>query len=91
LDNTNLQKQLDELKKDIEQLKQKRVFQQDIVPGAVKMRAMGEANRFVRSGLEADLPDKPETGTDSSACYFATDTDTLYIFNGSVWVSTTLL
>jgi hypothetical protein len=86
----DIQKQIDDLKKEIEQLKQKRVFQQDVVPDAIKMRHMGEGNRFVRSGLEADLPSVPETGTDSSAIYFATDTDTLYIYNGTAWVSEVL-
>ena len=88
---------LDELQKRIEDLEQqlrdntrRRIYQQDIVPSAVKMRAMGEANRFVRSGLDKDLPSKPETGTGSSASYFATDTNKWYVHNGTAWKSTTL-
>lgn len=86
----DIEKRLKELEKRIKLLEQKRIFQQDIIPDAIKMRHMGEGNRFVRSGLEADLPTVPETGTDSSAMYFATDTDTLYIYNGTTWVSEVL-
>jgi len=86
----DLNKQIEELTKKVERLEQKRVFQQDVVPGAIKMRAMGEGSRFMRGGLEADLPTVGENATDSVAYYFATDTDKLYIFNGTAWVSATL-
>jgi hypothetical protein len=84
-----LKDRIDELERKLNTLSQRRIFQQQIVPDAIKMRHMGEANRFVRSGLEANRP-SPPTGTDSSACYFATDTNKLYVYNGTVWVSTTL-
>jgi len=90
MDNTNLKKQLEELKKEIEALKQRRISQQMIIPDAIKMRGMGEANRFVRCGLAADRPTIGETSTDSTALYFATDTGLLSIWNGSAWLETTL-
>ena len=85
-----MEDRLKKLEDRLDQLENRRIFQQMIVPDAIKMRHMGEANRFVRSGLSADRPTVGETGTDSSACYFATDTDTLYIYNGTAWVGTTL-
>lgn len=66
-----------------------RVLQQDLVPDVVKTRHMGEANRFIFSGLEADRP----TGAqfhNSATVYFATDTNKLFIWTGTVWVSATL-
>jgi len=83
-------KKIDDLFKKVQQLEIRRVYQQMIIPDAIKMRHMGEGNRFVRSGLETNLPSSPELGTDSSAFYFATDTNKLYIHNGTAWVSTTL-
>lgn len=83
------QKQINDLKAEVERLKQKRVYQQDVVPGAIKMRAMGEANRYIMAGLEADRPDGAEV-TSSVTAYFATDTNKYYIWNTTAWVSTTL-
>ena len=74
----------------LDQLENRRIFQQMIVPDAIKMRHMGEANRFFRSGLSADRPTVGETGTDSSAAYFATDTGVLSVWDGSAWLETTL-
>lgn len=54
---------------------QRRITQQDIVPGAVKQRHIQGFILF--RGLEADLPD----GSTEVQFYFATDTDTLYIWN----------
>lgn len=89
MDTQDLQKQLEDLKKEVEQLKQRRIFQQDIVPDAIRMRAMGEGNRFVMSGLDADKPEG-STSTDSVTAYFATDTNKWWVFNGTAWKSTTL-
>lgn len=83
-------KEIETLKKEVKVLKQKRIFQQDIVPQSVKGRHIGEGPWLVRSGLDANKPSVPPTGTDSSAIYFATDTDKLYIWNGAAWVSATL-
>jgi len=53
----------------------RRIGQQDIIPGAVKQRHI-EAFILFR-GLEADLPN----GSTEVQFYFATDTETLYIWN----------
>jgi len=86
----DLQKQIDELKKEVEALKNKRIGQLDILPDAIKMRHLGEGSRFIRSGLEADMPTVGESATDSVTVYYATDTEKLYVYNGGAWVSTTL-
>lgn len=79
------EKNIDKLKQETSFLKQKRVSQTEIIPGAVKARHIGEGPRFTRSGLEADLPESGENATDSNAVYYATDTDTYYIWNGTAW------
>lgn len=84
-----LKKQVEELKKELDKLKQKRVYQQDIVPDVVKTRHMGEANRYIASGLEADRPDGFDL-TGSTIAYFATDTNKLWIWNGTAYKSVTL-
>lgn len=85
----DLQKQIDDLKKQLNDLEQKRIGQQMIIPGAIKMRAMGEANRFVRAGTAANKPTTGETGTDSLAMYYDTTNNKLWVYNGS-WRSVTL-
>ena len=81
-----LREELDELKREVHLLKQRRVSQTDLINDAVKMRAMGEANRFIQVGLVADLPRGYLAGS-SALCYFAKDTNTLYIYNGTAYVS----
>lgn len=80
-----LKEQLKDLEDRIRTLEGKRIFQQDLVPDVVKMRHVGEGVRFIRSGLVSKLPtaEKPMQG---SALYWATDTNTLYIYNGTAWV-----
>lgn len=69
----------------------KRMGQQLVRPSIIKQVNISEGPRFVRSGLEANLPTVGEATTpSSSAIYFATDTNKLYIYNGTAWVSTTL-
>lgn len=84
-----LRKDLEDLKKKVDLLSQKRITQQMVVPDAIKMRAMGEANRFVRAGVTADKPTIGETSTDSIAMYYDTTTNKLYVYNGA-WKSVTL-
>ena len=86
---TNLQKQIDDIKRQLEKVDNDRVYQHDIVPGAVKMRHMGEANKFVRAGTATNKPTTGETGTDSLAMYYDTTNNKLWVFNGS-WKSVTL-
>lgn len=81
--------EIEKLKKEIADLKSKRIYQQDITPDVVKMRHMGEANRYVWAGLEADLPTGVSV-TSSVIAYYATDTHKLYIWDGSVYKSVTL-
>lgn len=75
-------REFDKLKKDVDSLKKSRLF--DPIPGSLKQRHI-EA-WLVFSGLAADLPD----GTTEVRAYFATDTNTLYLWNGSAWVSEVL-
>ena len=87
-----LTKKVDDLEKEINLLKQKRIGQGDILNDQVKQRAMGEGNRFIRSGLAADRPAVGEpVNSNSSAHYFATDTATLSIWDGTQWVSVGLI
>lgn len=85
----DIYKLIEGLQEQINNLKQGRVYQQSIVPDAVKMRHMGEGNRYIWAGLEADLPDGVSV-TSSVTAYFATDTNKLYIWNGTAWKSVTL-
>lgn len=62
----------------------RRIGQYDLLPRAVKQRHC-EA-WLVFHGLEDDLPD----GTTEVKSYFATDTNKLYIWTGTEWVSCTL-
>lgn len=84
-----LQRQIDELKQEVERLKQRRVYQSDLAPTVVKSRHFGEGNPYFYAGLEANLP-PGNVVTSSVTCYFATDTDDLWIWNGTAWVSVTL-
>ena len=93
MDNTqeieDLKKKVKDLEKSISDLEQRRVNQQMVTPDAIKMRAMGEANRFVRSGTSANKPISGETATDSLAMYYDTTNHKLWVFDGS-WKGTTL-
>lgn len=62
------------------------IGQFDVLNGAIKQRHIDGA--VIRRGLAADLP----SDGDTSKCYayFATDTNTLYCWNGSGWVSEVL-
>ena len=84
-----LKKQIQELEKRIKNLEEKRIGQQMIIPGSIKMRHMGEGNRFVRAGTAANKPTVGETGTDSLAMYYDTTNHKLWVFSGS-WRGVTL-
>lgn len=71
-------------------LMQKRIGQVDIIPDSIKMRHIGEGVRFIRSGLEADLPATGESALQGSAFYWCTDSFKLKIWTGTVWKSATL-
>lgn len=73
---------IDQLVKDVEQLKKSRII--DPIPGSIKQRHL--ESWIIFSGLAADLPD----GETEVKAYFATDTNTLYLWNGSAWKSEVL-
>jgi len=79
---------LTQIKQRLDALEMRRVHQSDIPPSTIKQRHMGQGNRFIRSGLEADLPSSGEgTSDNSSPVYYATDTGIIYTWNGSMWLS----
>ena len=73
-----LQKQIETLERRLSEFEGTR--SRDYFPRSVKQRHV-EA-WIIFSGLEADLPD----GTTQVKAYFATDTNTLYLWNGTAWV-----
>lgn len=84
-----LQDQIKKLNDRVEYLETKRLVQQDFLPDVVKMRAIGEGVRYIRSGLAADIP-TPETPMQGSPLYFCTDTGDLKVYDGSAWLTTNL-
>ncbi len=85
MDTQALQKRLEELEKKVKLIDEKRIFQQDVVPDAIKMRAMGEANRFVRFGVASDKPTVGETSTDSTAMYYDSTAHKLWVYDNGTW------
>lgn len=85
----DLQKQIDQLKEDLLKLQNQRITQSMILPDVIKTRMMGEGNRYITAGLDANLP-TGNSVTGSVVYYFATDTNKLYIWNGTAFKSTTL-
>ncbi len=75
-------------KRDIRRLVQdemrKLLDQPDAVKKSIKQRHL-EAN-VIFFGLDANKP----SGGSEVKCWFSTDTDTLYLWNGSAWVGETL-
>jgi len=85
------EKLISELSERVSNLESSRVHQSDIPNATIKQRHIGEGNRFIRSGLESNLPTEGEgTSPNSTAYYFCTDTNKLKIWNGTIWVSATL-
>jgi hypothetical protein len=84
-----MEERIKKLEERMKNLEQKRVSQLDIAPGQVKNAAMGEANSWFLAGLAADLPIGAVV-TSSVTYYFATDTNTLYIWNGNAYKSVVL-
>ena len=88
--NEELKKQIKDLQQKVEDLTNKRITQSNLLPDVVKQRHIGEGVRYLRSGLEANLPTSGEEPMQGSAVYFCTDSKKLKIWDGSVWKSTTL-
>jgi hypothetical protein len=88
-----LKKQIENLIKEIRDIKQRRITQEMIIPDVVKSRHVGEGVRFIRSGLKSDLPAKGEEPLQGTAIYFAYDENKLYVWNqqSGVWKSVSLV
>lgn len=78
---------VEELKKEVNVLKQKRTGQADYIPQSIKNRHMGQANSYIYAGLAADLPAEGTLLDMSTSVYFALDTFTLYCWTGTAWKS----
>ena len=83
MDNEQLKKLVfDLIDKRLEEMGRNRIYASDLPYKVVKRRSIED--KVIVFGLVADLP------TDSSKgvfAYFATDTSTLYLHNGTAWVS----
>lgn len=95
MDNKDIYELVQNLRQEVESLKQQRVGQQMILPQAIKNRHMGEANTYIYGGLSANRPTRGNTikaGNTiiSISAYFETDTNKLYIWNNTTWKSVTL-
>lgn len=62
-----------------------KVTQSDIPPQTIKTRHLEDV--VIVFGVVADRPTNSSTGV---RAYFATDTNTLYCWNGTAWVSEVL-
>lgn len=76
--------EIERLKKEVEELKGKRVHQSDIPRETIKQGHI--EGRIIFTGLAANRPD----GSTEVKCFFATDTFVLSIWTGSAWKTTTL-
>lgn len=89
-----IQSLLEELRGRVSDLEKKRIFQQDVIPDAIKMRHIGEGVRYIQTGTAANRPTTPAVPPGSCMLYFETDTNKLYIWNtatsGGGWKSVTL-
>jgi acetylglutamate kinase len=79
-----------DLQDQVDYLMHRRVTQADVLPDSIKQRALGEANRYILTGLEIDLPTGQLFGSSTSA-FFAFDTNKLFIWNGTTWMSIQLI
>ena len=89
-DTEKLLDKIEYLEKQIEFLMQKRMSQVDFLPGSVKQRTIGEGPLWINSGLSADKPTTPLATSLGSYIYFATDTNVLWVHNGTAYKSVTL-
>lgn len=77
---TDLQTQLDDVRN-------KRIRQQDFLPGVVKNRTMGEPNSYIVAGLSTDRPTTGHTATGGTLAFYDLTNKKLYIWNSinSAW------
>jgi hypothetical protein len=81
----NTEQRIKELERRVQDLEGRRT-QVDFLPKSIKQRFL-EA-QLIFFGLEDDLPS--DGAISQKRAYFATDTDTLYIWNGTDYVSVVL-
>lgn len=74
--NEEERKLLYEIKRELEQLKRSRVYQQNIVPLAVKQRHIDGIIIF-----RGNVADRPSNGDTEIQAYYAEDEKKLYIWN----------
>lgn len=94
MDNQAFQDQIDALKKEIEILKVRRMYQMDYTPQSVKNSTMGEPNSYVFSGLSTDRPTTGVSLTSTGlgcSIWWSYDTGVLSIWNGSAWLTRTFV
>jgi len=60
------------------------LHQSDITPNTIKQRHID--GLIIFTGLESDLPD----GGSEVEAFFSTDTNKLFLYNGTSWVSVSL-
>lgn len=81
---------MDIFQKQLDDLKQRRVSQADILPQAVKTRHLGEGAPYILSGLSADRPTSGSLVTQGASFWWSTDTHVLSIWDGIIWRTVTL-
>ena len=74
-----------ELEKQLSNQSVRALHQSQFVPKMIKQRHLED--KIIKFGVVANLPTNDTTGV---SAYFATDTNTLYLFNGTAWVSEVL-
>ena len=82
---------VEELRQELIILKQRKVYQQDVIPGAIKNRAMGEANSYVVNVLAADIPTVGTPARVGTPMMYAEDEKKLYIWStvNTAWETVT--
>lgn len=80
-------KKIENLEKEIRELKNRRITQDQIIPDVVKQRHVGEGVRFIRGGITAGKPTLGEDTLQGNAVYYDETVKKLYIWNNtnSAW------
>ena len=78
---SEVQKRLDDLQKQIDDLRVKRIHEHDILPGEIKSKHISEGVKWIRSGITANKPTSGEDTDYGGAIYYDTTANKLYIWN----------
>ena len=83
---------MEELKKEVDALKQKRVGQTDYLPDSIKGKHVGGGVRYIQTGLAANRPTTPAEPPNSCMIWFSYDSNVLSVWNisSNSWVNETL-